>query len=86
MPRGAPQGNQYARKATKRRGLTVSHYIRADVYEFLKECLNFEVGDSSEETVRKRVSELIEQAINEDLRRMFALYKASCNQSPAAQQ
>ncbi|HZU00830.1 MAG TPA: hypothetical protein VFA10_14280 [Ktedonobacteraceae bacterium] len=77
MPKGAPQGNQYACKATRRRGLTISYYLRADLYEFLKECLQFETGDDSEEAVRKRVNELTEKAVNEEFRRVFALYKDS---------
>jgi hypothetical protein len=77
MPRGAPVGNQYAKKAQKRQGITISYYLRADLYEFLKECLKFELGDDSEEAVRKRVNELTEQALNEEFRRIFTLYKLS---------
>ncbi len=77
MPRGAPAGNQYAKKSTKRQGLSISYYLRADLYEFLKECLKFEIGDDSEEAVRKRVNELTEKAVNEEFRRIFALYKLS---------
>jgi len=75
--KGAPQGNQYARKATRRRGLTVSYYLRADLYEFLKECLRFEIGDDSEEAVRTRVNGLTEKAVNAEFRRIFTLYKMS---------
>ncbi len=73
--KGAPQGNQYAKKAHRRQGITVSFYLRADLYEFLKECLAFESGDDSDEAVRKRVNALTEVAINEEMARIFALYK-----------
>ncbi len=76
MPRGAPQGNQYAKKAKRRQGLSISFYLRADLYEFLKECLQFEIGDDSEEAIRKRVNSLTETAINGEMRRIFSLFKA----------
>lgn len=74
MPKGAPKGNQYARKATRRRGLTVSHYIRADLLETFRECLDFEIGKSDDESVRHRMKTLIDEAISQEMKRVFALY------------
>lgn len=74
MPKGAPKGNQYARKATRRRGLTVSYYVSADILEFLRECLDFEIGKSDDEAVRERVHALTKDAIGAEMRRVMSLY------------
>jgi|SRR5579862_5665906 len=78
MPRGAPEGNQYARKTERRRGISVSYYLKADLYELLKECLDFEAGNPvDEEVVRKRVNALTEQAVQREIRLLFARFQAA---------
>lgn len=72
MPRGAPKGNQYAKKEKPERGISFSYYINAYDYEFLQQSVRYDGQEPTDENVRARAKELTEKAIGQEVRRVFA--------------
>ncbi len=78
MPRGAPKGNQYAKKAEgeHKEGISVSYYLDAYEYEFLQKSVEYDGDKPTDAKVRRKVKKLTKAAITEEMARVFAQYKA----------
>jgi hypothetical protein len=75
MPRGAPQGNQYAKKARHERGITFSYYLDVYEYDFLKKSVEYDGNEPTDENIRAKVKKLTKEAIRQDMIATFAHYK-----------
>ena len=71
MPRGAKTGNQNARKAQKREGVTISLYIDAYSLEFLQAACQSDGLEPTPANARKRAKLLAIEAIKRDVRQTF---------------
>ncbi len=78
MPRGAPKGNKYAKKADaeRERGITFSYYLDAYEYEFLQQSVEYDGLEPTDANVRAKAKALTKAAITQDMQRTFARYKA----------
>ena len=73
MPRGAPKGNQYARKdaSKKREGSSVTLYLDGYTTEFLQAACKLDGQEPTLDNARKRAKTLAKKAIDADVRRTF---------------
>lgn len=77
MPRGAPKGNQYAKKAEgeSKEGIPVSYWLDAYEYEFLQKSVEYDGDKPTDANVRRKAKKLLKAALNEEMARVFARYK-----------
>ncbi len=73
--RGAPRGNQYAKKAERERGITFSYYLDAYEYEFLQQSVQYDGKEPTDANVRAKAKALAKEAIRQDMIATFARYK-----------
>lgn len=73
--KGAPKGNQYAKKGVAERGITFSYYLDVYEYDLLKQSLIYEGKEPTIENIRAKAKQLTKAAINEEMQRVFARYK-----------
>lgn len=72
--KGAPKGNQYAKKSQRDRGISVSLYLNAYDYEVLQKFVAYDGREPTIANVRKKVKELVSEALGREVRRTFARY------------
>jgi len=79
MGRGAPQGNQYAKKAAgeSKRGVTLSftHYLDSYELEFLQKSIELDGDEVTPDTMRKKLRQFLKKSIEQEMGRVFALYR-----------
>jgi hypothetical protein len=75
MPRGAPQGNQYAKKAESNQGITFSYYLDAYEYEFLQKSVEYDGKEPTDKNVRAKAKALTKDALTSEMQRVFLRYK-----------
>jgi len=73
--RGAPCGNQYARKAERNRGITFSYYLDVYEYEFLQKSVEYDGLEPTDENVRKKAKALTKEALKDHMSYVFERYK-----------
>lgn len=73
--KGAPKGNQYARKAERERGISLSYYLDAYEYEFLQKAVEYDGNEPTVEEVRKKAKSLLKKAISQEAARVFDRYR-----------
>lgn len=73
--KGAPQGNQYAKKAERERGITFSYYLDAYEYEFLQKSVEYDGKEPTDANVRAKAKALTKEAIRQDMIATFARYR-----------
>jgi hypothetical protein len=76
MPRGAPKGNQYAKKVKREQGITFSYYLDAYEYEFLQKSVEYDGNPPTDANVRKKAKALAKGAIRQDMTETFVRFKA----------
>lgn len=72
MPRGAPKGNQYAKKDKAERGITFSYYLDAYEYEFLQASVRLDGNEPTDANVRKKAKALTKDALTQEMKRIFS--------------
>ncbi len=73
--KGAPKGNQYARKVMRNRGITFSYYLDVYEYDFLKQSVRFDGLEPTDENVRVKAKALTKEALKEHMAYVFERYK-----------
>ncbi len=73
--KGAPKGNQYAMKVMRNRGITFSYYLDVYEYDFLKQSVQFDGLDPTDENVRAKAKALTKAALKEHMAYVFERYK-----------
>lgn len=72
--KGAPRGNQNARKDESERGINVSLYLGSRELDTLRLSLQYEQKEPTTANVRAKVRKLAQDAISTEVRRTFARF------------
>ena len=71
MPRGAPKGNQYAKKEQSERGDSISLYLDSYTMEFLQAACELDGKPPTRANAKERAKNLAKEAITADVRKTF---------------
>ena len=82
MNRGAPKGNQYAKKAKKKQGISFSYYLNAYEYEFIQQSVRYDGEEPTDANVRAKAKSLSRRAIAQELQRVFVRYASEHPETP----